>query len=265
MPMKYPPHPGRSILRDCMEPLGMSVAETAQKLEVSTEQLRSVINGQAGISFAMAVGLDKLFGGGSPTWYRLQTRYDEAQERNKNEEPEEPEPLSIYQQTATIPLEHGRVVYKTYDAEVIAFRIVPSDNLELSDNRDHDRVEFRFVGEGPGAVEIQMSYQPSADAAPSLVADVLFKTYLVWDATSEEYIGHIDASEWNRESQKLEAGKETMNALHERLRGQPSDSGHDKGNSVERRAENYAAILREAEELLYKGTASVPASALVGV
>ena len=265
MPMKYPPHPGGSILRDCMEPLGMSVAETAQKLEVSAEQLRRVINGQADISFEMAVGLDKLFGGGSSTWYRLQTQYDEAQERNKNEEPEESEPLSIYQQTATRPLEHGRVVYKTFDAGVIAFRIVPSDNHELSDNRHHDRVEFRFVGEGPGAVQIQMIYQPSADAAPSLVAEVLFKTYLVWDRTSEEYIGRIDASEWNRESQKLEAGKETMNALHAGLRGQPLDSAHDKENSVDRGTENYADILREAADLLHKGTTSVPASALVGV
>ena len=264
MPMKYPPHPGKSILRDCMEPLGMSVAETAQKLEVSTEQLRSVISGQAGISYAMAVGLDKLFGGGSSTWYRLQTQYDEAQERNKNEEPEELEPSPIYQQTATASLEHGRVVYKTYDAEVIAFR----DDLELSDNRGHGRVEFQFVGEGPGAVGIQMIYQPSADAAPSLVADVLFKTYLVWDGATEEYTGHIDASEWNRESQKLQAGKEAMNALHARLREQPSDSAHEaheKEDSVERRADDYAAILREAEDLLYKGTASVSASALVVV
>ena len=268
MPMKYPPHPGRSILRDCMEPLGMSVAETAQKLGVSVEQLSRVISGQVGISFEMAVGLDKLFGGGASTWYQLQTQYDEAQERNKNEVPEEPEPLSIYQQTATVPLEHGRVVYKTFDAEVIAFRIVPSADPKLSDNRNYDRVEFRFVGEGPGAVQIHMIYQPSADAAPYLVADVLFKTYLVWDATSEEYIGHIDAAEWNRESQKLNAGKETMNVLHAGLREQPSDLALDKEKSVEPRSEHYTDILREAAELLHKGTASIPASpasAMAGV
>ena len=79
--MKYPPHPGRSILRDCIEPLGLTVDETAGKLEVSPEDLRRVIDGEAGITFALAVSLDKLFGCGASTWYQLQAQYDEAQER----------------------------------------------------------------------------------------------------------------------------------------------------------------------------------------
>ena len=54
MPMKYPPHPGRSILRDCMEPLGMDVVETAQKLGVGPEELSSVIRGESAITFALA-------------------------------------------------------------------------------------------------------------------------------------------------------------------------------------------------------------------
>ena len=257
MPMKYPPHPGRSILRDCMEPLGMSVAETAQKLGVSTEQLLRVIDGgRAGVSFTMAVGLDKLFGGGASTWYKLQTQYDEAQERNKNEVLEELEPLSIYQQTATVPLEHGRVVYKTFDAEVIDFRVVPSDNAELSDNRNYDRVEFRFVGEGPGAVQIQMIYQPSPTATPILVADVLFKAYLEWNAESDQYVGHIDAGEWNRETQKLYDGKEIMSALYAGLQEKPSISALDPDKSD---------VLREAEDLLHEGTTFVSAAALAGV
>ena len=148
MPMKYPPHPGRSILRDCMDPLGMSVAETAQKLGMSAEQLARVIDGQADISLSMAIALDKLFGGGASTWYQLQTQYDEAQRHNKDEVPEEPDPLSVYQQTATIPLEHGRVVYRTFDAEVIVFRIVPSADPALSDSRNYDRVEFRLCRGG---------------------------------------------------------------------------------------------------------------------
>ncbi len=269
MPMKFPPHPGRSILRDCMEPLGMSVAETAQKLGVSPEQLLSVINGQAGISFVMAVGLDKLFGGGASTWYQLQAQYDKAQERNEDGVPGELEPLPSYQQRATVPLEHGRLIYTTYDDEVIAFRIVPSDNPtdspKLSDNPNYDRVEFRFVGEGPGAVRIQLVYQPSPAVTPRLVVGVLFKAYLEWNATSEEYIGHIDAAEWNRESRKLKAGTETMNALHAGLREQPSGPALDTEKSVEPSPENYGDILREAAELLHKGTASVPASALAGV
>ena len=241
----------------------MGVAETAQKLGVSAEQLENVINGQESISSAMAVELDKLFGGGASIWHRLQARYDEAQERNKGEVPEELEPLPSYPQTAKVPLEHGRVVYTTYDDEVIAFRIVSPDDPKASDS--HDRLEFRFVGEGPGAVRVQLIYQPSPSVTPLLVADVLFKAYLEWNSTSEEYVGRIDAAEWNQESQKLRAGIETMNALHSGLRQQPSDTALGGEEPTDSSPENSADVLREAEELLHKGTASVSAVTLASL
>ena len=267
MTMKYPPHPGRSILRDCIEPLGLSIADTAQKLGMSTCQLTRVIDGQASISLEMATALDKLFGGGASTWHQMQVQYDEAQERNQNELTEDPEPLVVYEQTATIPLEHGRVVYRTFDAEVISLCVKPSADPTLSDDRDRDRVGFRFVGEGPGAVQIQMIYQPRAEDNPFLVADVLFKTYLVWDATAEEYVGQIDANEWNRESEKLNAGKDEMNSLHASLTNRASGQSQEMVVEVKEESgeESYSDILREAEELLHKGTASVPATALAGV
>ena len=78
MPMKNPPHPGLSVRHDCLEPLGLSVAEAAQKLGVSRKQLSDVVNGHSGISPEMAIRLDKSFGGGAATWYRLQAAYDVA-------------------------------------------------------------------------------------------------------------------------------------------------------------------------------------------
>ena len=83
MPMKYPPHPGRSIQRDCMEPLGMGLEETAKKLDISTEELSKLIRGESSITFSLAIRLDKLFGCGASTWYELQANYDKAQERNR--------------------------------------------------------------------------------------------------------------------------------------------------------------------------------------
>lgn len=79
MPMKNPPHPGLSVRHDCMEPLGLSVTETARRLGVSRKQLSDVLNGHAGISPEMAIRLDKAFGGGADIWLRLQTAYDLAQ------------------------------------------------------------------------------------------------------------------------------------------------------------------------------------------
>ncbi|MDE2809982.1 MAG: HigA family addiction module antitoxin [Gemmatimonadota bacterium] len=77
--MKNPPHPGLSIRHDCLEPLGLSVTEAAKKLGVSRKQLSDVVNGHSGISPQMAIRLDKAFGGGANTWYRLQAAYDLAQ------------------------------------------------------------------------------------------------------------------------------------------------------------------------------------------
>lgn len=79
MPMKLPPHPGLSVRHDCLEPLGLSVTEAAKQLGVSRKQVSDIVNGRSGISPEMAIRLDKAFGGGAETWYRLQAAYDLAQ------------------------------------------------------------------------------------------------------------------------------------------------------------------------------------------
>ena len=79
MPMTDPPHPGLSVRYDCLEPLGLTVTEAARRLGVSRKQLSEVVNGRSGISPVMAIRLDKAFGGGAGTWYRLQAAYDLAQ------------------------------------------------------------------------------------------------------------------------------------------------------------------------------------------
>lgn len=79
MSMKNPPHPGFSVRHDCLEPLGLTVSDAAKRLGVSRKQLSDLVNGHAGISPEMAIRLDKAFGGGAETWYRLQAAYDLAQ------------------------------------------------------------------------------------------------------------------------------------------------------------------------------------------
>ena len=51
----------------------------AVELGISRRQLSDIVNGRAGISPEMAIRLDKAFGGGAETWYRLQAAYDLAQ------------------------------------------------------------------------------------------------------------------------------------------------------------------------------------------
>ena len=77
--MKNPPHPGLSVRHDCLEPLGLSVTEAAKKLGISRKHLSGIVNGRSGTSPEMAIRLDKSFGGGASTWFRLQAAYDLAQ------------------------------------------------------------------------------------------------------------------------------------------------------------------------------------------
>lgn len=79
MRMKNPPHPGLSVRFDCLEPLGLSIAEGAKVLGVTRQAMNNLVSGKAGISAEMAIRLEKAFGGGAETWLRMQAAYDLAQ------------------------------------------------------------------------------------------------------------------------------------------------------------------------------------------
>lgn len=79
MPMKTPPHPGRFVLEECLEPLGLSITEAASGLGVTRQTLSRLINGQTGISATMAVRLSKAFGGSPESWMQQQMLYDLAE------------------------------------------------------------------------------------------------------------------------------------------------------------------------------------------
>jgi addiction module HigA family antidote len=76
--MKNPPHPGRMVREECLEPLGLSVTEAARVLEVSRQALKNLVNEKAGIAAERAVRLTKAFGSTPDTWSRMQVAYDLA-------------------------------------------------------------------------------------------------------------------------------------------------------------------------------------------
>ncbi len=78
MPMKNPPHPGRSIRNACLEPLGLSVTAGAKVLGVTRQALNNIVNGKSGISPEMAIRLTKAFGSTPETWLRMQLAFDLA-------------------------------------------------------------------------------------------------------------------------------------------------------------------------------------------
>lgn len=59
-----------------MEPLGLSVTETAEALGVSRKTLSAILNGKAGISPEMAVRLSIAFDTSAASWVNQQSQYE---------------------------------------------------------------------------------------------------------------------------------------------------------------------------------------------
>jgi len=76
--MKNPPHPGSVVLRQCIEPLGLTITDAAEVLGVTRTTLSELVNGKRGISPEMAVRLSKVFGGSAESWLVQQAQYDLA-------------------------------------------------------------------------------------------------------------------------------------------------------------------------------------------
>ena len=81
MMMKNPPHPGGVVLRQCIEPLGLSITDAAAALGVTRNTLSELVNAKRGISPEMAVRLSKVFGGTAEGWLVQQAQYDLANVR----------------------------------------------------------------------------------------------------------------------------------------------------------------------------------------
>ncbi len=78
MRMKNPPHPGKLVLHDCIEPLGLTITAAAAALKVTRTTLSELVNGKRGISPEMALRLEQVFGGSAESWLLQQVQYDLA-------------------------------------------------------------------------------------------------------------------------------------------------------------------------------------------
>lgn len=74
--MYNPPHPGAILRGLCLEPLGLSVTDTAKALGVSRKTLSAILNGRAGISPEMAVRLSIAFDTTAESWLNQQLQFD---------------------------------------------------------------------------------------------------------------------------------------------------------------------------------------------
>ncbi len=81
--MKNPVHPGL-LVKECLDGLGLGVAEAAKGIGVTRQQLHNVIAGRSAVTPEMAVRFEKAFGGNADTWLGMQMRYDLAQVRKRD-------------------------------------------------------------------------------------------------------------------------------------------------------------------------------------
>jgi addiction module HigA family antidote len=83
MAMHSPPHPGRVVRQECIEPLGLTVAQAARALGVTRQTVDRLVNQRCGVSPEMALRLEAAFGGDASTWLAMQSAYDLAQVRRR--------------------------------------------------------------------------------------------------------------------------------------------------------------------------------------
>ena len=71
------------MLRQCIEPLGLTITDAASALGVTRTTLSELVNGKRGISPEMAVRLSQVFGGSAESWLTQQAHYELAQVRSE--------------------------------------------------------------------------------------------------------------------------------------------------------------------------------------
>ena len=81
--MNKPAHPGEVLKEMYLEPLGLTVTNSAESLGVTRKTLSELINGRSGISTSMALRLSKAFGTTPELWLNMQQNYDLWKARKK--------------------------------------------------------------------------------------------------------------------------------------------------------------------------------------
>ena len=71
-----PVHPGAVLLKDFIEPMGISRYRVAKNTQVPQRRIDLICRGEAAVSADMALRLGRLFGTTPEFWINLQAQYD---------------------------------------------------------------------------------------------------------------------------------------------------------------------------------------------
>ena len=75
--MRRPPtHPGEMLLEEFLKPLGLTQAEAATRMQMTTNRLNEIIKGKRGVTADTACRLSALLGTSPEVWMNLQMNWD---------------------------------------------------------------------------------------------------------------------------------------------------------------------------------------------
>ena len=73
---RKPTHPGEILLKEFLEPLTMSQAELAKKMNVPIQRVNTLINEKRGVTAETAILLSEVLKTSAEFWMNLQSTYD---------------------------------------------------------------------------------------------------------------------------------------------------------------------------------------------
>ena len=83
-PKRMPPiHPGEILLKEFLEPLGLSQYRLAKDISVPPRRINEIVHGKRSVSADTALRLARYFRTTDRFWMNLQTRYDLEVEKDR--------------------------------------------------------------------------------------------------------------------------------------------------------------------------------------
>lgn len=71
-----PTHPGEMLLQEFLEPLGMTQAELARRIDVPFQRINGIVNSRRSVTPDTALRLARVFGTTPGFWMNHQNRWD---------------------------------------------------------------------------------------------------------------------------------------------------------------------------------------------
>jgi addiction module HigA family antidote len=73
---RAPTHPGEILAEEFLNPMGLTQAEAARRMGMSTNRLNELVRGKRGVTAATAIRLAGLLGTSPELWLNLQATWD---------------------------------------------------------------------------------------------------------------------------------------------------------------------------------------------